>query len=66
MAASASFQSDEQDFRERKFEQIIGHSSALEAVLEQVLSREPSPELAAQVAEGYRRLLAAHDFPSHE
>ena len=36
MAASASFQSAEQDFKERKFEQIIGHSSALEAVLEQV------------------------------
>ena len=36
MAASASFQTREQDFGERKFEQIIGHSSALEAVLEQV------------------------------
>jgi len=36
VAASASFESVDQAFRERKFEQIIGHSSALEAVLGQV------------------------------
>ena len=36
MAASASFQSGEQEFRERKFQQIIGNSSSLEAVLEKV------------------------------
>ena len=36
MAASASFQSGEQEFRERKFQQIIGNSCALEAVLEKV------------------------------
>ena len=42
MAASASFQPGEQDFRVRKFEQIIGHSSALEAVLEQVQQVAPT------------------------
>jgi transcriptional regulator with GAF, ATPase, and Fis domain len=36
VAASAPFESSELDFRERKFEQIIGHSCALEAVLAQV------------------------------
>ena len=36
VAASATFQSGEQDFRERKFQQIIGNSSSLEAVLEKV------------------------------
>ena len=36
VAASATFQSGEQDFRERKFQQIIGSSSSLEAVLEKV------------------------------
>ena len=36
MAASASYQPGEQDFRERKFQQIIGNSSPLEAVLEKV------------------------------
>jgi DNA-directed RNA polymerase specialized sigma24 family protein len=33
-------------------------SSAAEAGLEQILSREPAPEFAAQVAEEYQRLLA--------
>ena len=36
MATSASVKSGEQDLRERKFEQIIGSSRALESVLEKV------------------------------
>ena len=37
-----------------------------DAVLEQVLGREPTPELAAQVAEEYRRLLARLGDPELE
>ena len=36
MATSVSFRSGGPDIRERRFEQIIGSSAALEAVLEQV------------------------------
>lgn len=37
-----------------------------DSVLDQVLSREPTPELAAQVAEEYQRLLAALADPELE
>jgi DNA-directed RNA polymerase specialized sigma24 family protein len=39
-------------------------SSAAEAGLEQILSREPGPEFAAQVAEEYQRILAKLGDPT--